>query len=91
MSLIYLDDHRYPGPAAHPPPGFITGLPSQAELDAFPRMFTWGELKGIVRSNKLELLMRNRAMQARYDQWSSSMKLKYGSTGESVNRAEDST
>ncbi len=34
-----------------------------------------------VESGDLELLMRNKALQARYDNWSMEMKLKYGSTG----------
>ena len=46
--IIYDDDTRYPGPDVHPPPGYITGIPTQRELDAQARMFTWGELKGIV-------------------------------------------
>lgn len=46
--VIYNNDERYPGPEAHPPPDYIKGIPTQAELDAYPRMFTWGELKGIV-------------------------------------------
>lgn len=47
--VIYDGDERYPGPIAHPPPAYITGIPNQAELDAQARMFTWGELKEIVR------------------------------------------
>lgn len=47
--VIYNNDTRYPGPAAHPPPEYIHGIPTRAELDAYPRMFTWGELKEIVR------------------------------------------
>lgn len=46
---MYLDDKRYAGPACHPPPAEVKGLPTQRELDAFPRMFTWGELKDIIR------------------------------------------
>jgi len=49
--IIYDDDTRYPGPDVHPPPGYITGIPTQRELDAQARMFTWGELKGIVRES----------------------------------------
>ncbi len=51
--IIYINDTRFPGPAVYPPPGFITGIPSQDELDAYPRMFTWGELKEIVRMSSL--------------------------------------
>jgi len=50
--VIYNDDTRYPGPSLYPPPSYITGIPSQVEFDAFPRMFTWGELKGIVRESR---------------------------------------
>jgi hypothetical protein len=78
----YLSDTRYPGPPVHALPSHIHGVPTQAELDAFPRMFTWGELKEIVKSGDLEQLMRNKAMQARYDVWMSGMREKYGSTGE---------
>lgn len=49
--IIYDDDTRYPGPNVHPPPEYITGIPTQRELDAQARMFTWGELKGIVRES----------------------------------------
>ena len=54
--VVYLDDRRYPGPACHPPPGKVTGLPTQRELDAFPRMFTWGELKDIIRECGLDAI-----------------------------------
>lgn len=47
--VLYDGDDRYPGPSVHPPPPDITGMPTQAELDAQARMFTWGELKEIVR------------------------------------------
>lgn len=46
--VIYSNDTRYPGPPIHPPPREITGLPTNEELDAYPRMFEWGELKEIV-------------------------------------------
>jgi hypothetical protein len=29
-------------------PDFISGTPTQAELDAQPRLFSWGELKEII-------------------------------------------
>ena len=48
LRVIYNHDLRYPGPAIFLPPAFIIGIPSQEELDAYPRMFTWGELKEIV-------------------------------------------
>ena len=54
--IIYDDDTRYPGPNVHPPPEYITGIPTQRELDAQARMFTWGELKGIVRESCFQLL-----------------------------------
>lgn len=47
--VVYDGDTRYPGPVAYPPPAYITGIPTQSELDAQARMFTWGELKEIVR------------------------------------------
>lgn len=78
----YLNDHRYPGPATHPPPAQVHGLPTQAELDAYPRMFTWGELKEIIYTGDLEQLQRNKEMQGKYDIWSGGIKEEYGSTGE---------
>ena len=38
----------------------------------------------MIESGDLELLMRNKALQARYDTWMVGMKVKYGSTGEWV-------
>jgi len=46
--VVYDGDTRYPGPLVHPPPEYIKGIPTQAELDAQARMFTWGELKEII-------------------------------------------
>lgn len=48
MDLVYADDTRYPPPAVHPPPDVIQGLPTQKELDSYPRLFSWGELKDII-------------------------------------------
>ncbi|WVR04881.1 hypothetical protein IAU60_001893 [Kwoniella sp. DSM 27419] len=78
--VVYSDDTRYPGPPSHPPSASIQGLPTQAELDAYPRMFTWGDLKGIIVSGKLEDLMRNKQMQARYNVWMGRIKQRYGSS-----------
>ncbi|KAK8870082.1 hypothetical protein IAR55_000652 [Kwoniella newhampshirensis] len=85
--VIYCNDTRYPGPKAHPAPPAITGLPTQAELDAYPRMFTWGELKEIIMTGQLEELMRNKEMQFKYDQWSGGMKAKFGSTEKYLTQA----
>jgi hypothetical protein len=41
----------------HPPPEDVKGLPTQAELDAQARMFTWGELKEIIRESGLRNAM----------------------------------
>lgn len=46
--VIWGDDTRYPGPQAFELPDFISGVPTQAELDAQPRLFTWGELKEFI-------------------------------------------
>jgi hypothetical protein len=60
--VVYNGDERYPGPQAHLPPSDILGIPSQAELDAFPRMFTWGELKEIIcECTRSFVMMMNRA------------------------------
>lgn len=79
----YLDDARYPGPATYPPPAQVRGLPTQAELEAYQRMFTWGDLKEIVFTGELEQLQRNKEMQHKYDIWSGGIKREYGSTGKS--------
>lgn len=50
MTTIWGDDRRYPAPDAFGLPSFIDGVPSQAELDAQPRLFTWGELKDVIRA-----------------------------------------
>ncbi|WRT64469.1 uncharacterized protein IL334_001401 [Kwoniella shivajii] len=78
--VIYLSDRRYPGPDSHAASRDIQGLPTQAELDSYPRMFTWGELKDIIVSGQLEGLMRNKQMQAKYNEWIKGIKLEYGST-----------
>ncbi|ORY30227.1 hypothetical protein BCR39DRAFT_530056 [Naematelia encephala] len=78
--VIWNSDTRYPGPKVFHPPEEIGGLPTQEELDGFPRMFSWGELKEILQSRDLEQLMRNKALQQRYDEWMAGMKVVYGST-----------
>ncbi|OCF40891.1 hypothetical protein I317_05341 [Kwoniella heveanensis CBS 569] len=79
--VIYHNDRRYPGPTYHPASEDITGLPTQEELDAYPRMFTWGELKQTIVDGRLENLMRNKEMQARYNSWTKGIKERFGSTG----------
>ncbi|OCF33737.1 hypothetical protein I316_04449 [Kwoniella heveanensis BCC8398] len=78
--VIYLNDRRYPGPTYHPASEDIAGLPTQEELDAYPRMFTWGELKQTIVDGRLENLMRNKEMQARYNSWTKGIKERFGST-----------
>jgi hypothetical protein len=58
--IMYDDDTRYPGPEVHPPPEYITGIPTQGELDAQARMFTWGELKEIISKSTRESRARSR-------------------------------
>lgn len=53
--VVYCGDTRYPGPASYPVPEGVEGVPTQAELDAHPRLFTWGELKEIIRECALVL------------------------------------
>lgn len=43
--VVWNGDRRFPGPRVHALPAYISGVPTQAELDAHPRLFTWGELK----------------------------------------------
>lgn len=46
--VVWNNDRRYPGPEVHPLPEYIKGVPTQPELDAMPRLFTWGELKEMI-------------------------------------------
>jgi hypothetical protein len=47
--VTYLNDTRYPGPEPYPPPAELEGLILLVEeVEACPRLFTWGELKEIV-------------------------------------------
>ncbi|OCF53979.1 hypothetical protein L486_08536 [Kwoniella mangroviensis CBS 10435] len=80
--VTFLDDARYPGPSIHEASAEIAGLPTQDELDAYPRMYTWGELKEVIVSGQLEKLMRNKEMQVRYNIWMNGIREKYGSTGD---------
>ncbi len=48
MTTIWGDDTRYPAPSAFELPPHVAGVPTQAELDAQPRLFTWGELKDFI-------------------------------------------
>jgi hypothetical protein len=50
--VVYNNDRRYPGPEVYPLPDFVGGTATQAELDAQPRLFTWGELKEIISENQ---------------------------------------
>lgn len=87
QEIRYLSDARYPGSRAHRLPAHIKGTPTQAELDAEARMFTWCELKDIIRSGRLEKLMRNKGQQRAYDVWMRGMKREYGTTGMSFEQA----
>ncbi|EKC97378.1 cytoplasm protein [Trichosporon asahii var. asahii CBS 8904] len=79
--VVYCGDTRYPGPAYYPAPPEITGTPSQAELDAHPRLFTWGELKEIIPdTSTLGRLSRNKELQARYESWMRGQKERWGGT-----------
>ncbi|WVN87413.1 uncharacterized protein L203_102592 [Cryptococcus depauperatus CBS 7841] len=86
-NVIYNNDLRYPGPPEYPASEGILGLPTQTELDGYPRMFTWGELKEIIQGGQLERLMRNKEMQWKYDQWSAEIRIQYGSTENYLNQA----
>lgn len=50
-SLYFKGDKRYPAPTVFPVPEIIKGIPTQEDLDAHPRLFTWGELKEIIRES----------------------------------------
>lgn len=97
--VVWNGDERYPGPEVYGLPDFISGTPTHAELDAQPRLFSWGELKEIIsesgmtssgnlltqpESGELEYLSRNKEMQARYEEWISHQKEIWGSTGKSL-------
>ncbi|CAK9780592.1 hypothetical protein CC85DRAFT_329197 [Cutaneotrichosporon oleaginosum] len=80
MTTIWDNDTRYPAPAAFELPPFITGVPSQAELDAQPRLFTWGELKDVIQSGELDRLSRNKQLQHTYEAWMQKQRAAWGST-----------
>lgn len=40
-----------PHPARYPAPASIGGLPTQEELDALPRLFSWERLQEIIGEN----------------------------------------
>ncbi|KAK4688936.1 hypothetical protein P7C73_g1149, partial [Tremellales sp. Uapishka_1] len=80
LPVVYGDDRRYPGPVPHPAPVYIKGIPDQEELEAFPRMFTWGEFKEMLYTYNLDPMRRNREMQKRYEAWFRGIKAEYGST-----------
>jgi len=98
--LYFLNDRRYPAPKGFAAPSFIEGLPTQAELDACPRLFTWGEIKKIIRTQmcycaceeltgqpgdgNAEGLTRNKGVEARYEKWMEGTKEQHGSAGEMV-------
>ncbi|KAJ9121519.1 hypothetical protein QFC22_002137 [Naganishia vaughanmartiniae] len=69
-----------PGPTLFPPPPEITGIPTKAELDAYPRLNTWEQLKDIIARCELGELGRGKALQARYDKWTAGIRERYGTT-----------
>ncbi|KAL1408817.1 hypothetical protein Q8F55_005631 [Vanrija albida] len=85
--VVWNNDRRYPGPEIHPLPEYITGVPTQPELDAMPRLFTWGELKEMIYTGTLEHLSRNKELQARYEHWMKGQKAQWGSTENYLTRA----
>ncbi|WVQ80947.1 hypothetical protein IAT38_003054 [Cryptococcus sp. DSM 104549] len=78
--FIYLNDHRYPGPAVYPPPPFITGIPTQEELDSYPKLFTWGEYKKMIMAGNFDRTSRNQHFKYRFVQWQRGIEAEYGST-----------
>ncbi|WVN87411.1 uncharacterized protein L203_102590 [Cryptococcus depauperatus CBS 7841] len=77
-NIQYINDTRYPGPKVHPATDKV-GIPPLAELDAYPRLFTWGEIKDIIQKGDIDRLMRNREIQYKYDVWQKGVRTKYGS------------
>ncbi|BEI83162.1 hypothetical protein CcaverHIS002_0310300 [Cutaneotrichosporon cavernicola] len=77
---IWDNDTRYPAPEAFELPPFIHGVPTQAQLDAQPRLFTFGELKEIIQKGELEHLSRNKQIQAKYEGWMKKQKDVWGSS-----------
>lgn len=66
-------------PALYPLPSTISGVPTQAEQEALPRMFTWAQIREIIQVCDLGRLKRNPEMQARYDAWNVELKKVHGS------------
>ncbi|GMK53531.1 hypothetical protein CspeluHIS016_0101170 [Cutaneotrichosporon spelunceum] len=77
---IWDSDTRYPAPEAFELPSFIEGVPTQAEFDAQPRLYTWGELKDVIKSGKLDRLTRNKQLQFVYEGWMKKQQDTWGTT-----------
>ncbi|RXK39988.1 hypothetical protein M231_02783 [Tremella mesenterica] len=75
--IIYLNDRRYPAPKILLPKP-REGLPTQEELDAEPKIWTWGELKAFIYFRPLEPLGRSAALQKRYKLWVEGVKQDFG-------------
>ncbi|WVQ80946.1 hypothetical protein IAT38_003053 [Cryptococcus sp. DSM 104549] len=78
--IIYLNDHRYPGPAVHPVPPFIAGIPKQEEIDFYPKLVIWGELKRAIMAGELDRSSRNKHLMYKFRQWKRGIEAEYGSS-----------
>ncbi|CED83152.1 Protein of unknown function DUF3605 [Phaffia rhodozyma] len=81
-SLPYSSTIKF-GPKLHPAPSDIEGLPTKEDIESYPVMFTWEELKKIIKIGDLALLKRPKQLQKIYDEWSLKMKADFGGSTES--------
>lgn len=77
-------EHKYLAPEAFPAPEYLKGLPTEDELDDSTVLFTWGELKNIIKKSGSDGFSRNKAIEKRYKAWSKDIKEEYGGIGERI-------
>ncbi|WWD21785.1 hypothetical protein CI109_106273 [Kwoniella shandongensis] len=68
----------YPGPKIHELP-LEEGVPTQAEIEAYPPLHTWNDLKGLVKSGHLHEIGRAKQLSDRYNAWRTTIAATYGS------------
>lgn len=73
--------HKYLAPEAFPAPEYLKGLPTEDDLDDSVVLFTWGELKDIIKKSGSDGFSRNKCIEKRYHKWSKDIKKEYGSIG----------
>lgn len=74
---------KYLAPEVFPAPDYIKGLPTADDLDDSVVLFTWGELKDIIKKSGSDGFSRNKSIEKRYKKWSKDIKEEYGGIGTS--------